>query len=450
MKPVIVIGGGPGGTTAATILARHGHSVLLLEKDSFPRFHIGESLVPASQHVWDRLGLTEAFAQSNYIDKRAGELRMGVAPDQTDHITSCIHFTKVPKSLRPWRPEAYQVERASFDAQLLDNAIKSGVQVVQQARVKSVDVDQRTLTWSEAGAEERVTEAAFIIDASGRRALLSRALGLFKPEERHPTSSVFGHFKDVHRPEGEEGGYTETYFIKNGWVWMIPLGDGVTSVGLVLENKLAKDWSGSPDKILQDVLQSDAYLRERFKGATPTAPARIMRNLPYRSKKSTGPGWCLVGDASFFVDPLNSTGIHVAVHSGMMAADAVHAALDGDSAQLEAYEREMALHYRYVRRSISIFYEIVEYRALLWFFIRATGDWGGHWSGPWLRRIAAWAMGMYTSYIPALYPIWIMFGVLTRVCGFYYAVTGRPKWGSYESATMPAINDENPQCTERG
>ncbi len=436
--PVVVLGGGPAGSTAANLLAQHGREVLLLEKEPGPRFHVGESLLVYTRDYWDRLGLTDALEDLGFQRKYGGELRIGVSPDRTRVLRSKMLFSKVPQGVHRETQHSFQVERSRFDAWLLERAEASGARVVRGARVDEVSDEARPLVrWTDGAGNVQRTRASFVVDASGRRALMSRKLGLFQPEQAYNTSAIFGHFEGVSREAGRDGGSINVYLLQHGWVWFIPFADGRMSVGIVMTREGAKHWSRSPDETLRDIVGRYAYLRDRFEGARQVGKTRILRNLPYASSQFVGRGWALCGDAAFFVDPIQSSGVHLAFSSGTKVADAVHAHLGGDRGALEAYEETLGSHYRSVREHVSLFYEATRFYPMMRSMVRLTGPWSGHWGGPWLKRVAAWSYGLYGDYAGSMRLFWALARVGIRLFGALYALTGRDPWGRHGLAAPP-------------
>jgi len=449
-RPIVVIGGGPAGTTAGTLLTRHGHHVILLEKEIFPRFHVGESLLPVTQHIWSRLGLTEQLREAGYVKKMAGEIRLGKSPDDPSFYYSRMDFTNVPRRVQQEIPWSYHVERAVFDHLLLKHARKMGVEVIEQAKVRDVEpgVIPR-VTWTDAAGDAHVTDAAYVIDASGRHSLLARKLGLLQKETLYCTASVFGHFKGISWPDGLPGGFINVYIIENGWVWFIPQAEDVTSVGVVMNEPGSVHWPKDPEAALRDVIGRYAYLRVRFERALQVKPVRILRNLPYHATRLVGEGFALAGDAAFFVDPIHSSGVHLAFYSAEAVADAVHAHLNGDRQALDAYQRKVKRHHRMVRYNVSLYYRVVvRYRAMAWMLVWMTGKLFRHWSGPWLNRINAWSFGHYSSFSVALGTLWAM-ALIGRVgIGALLKLTGRSRWGRHGYPAARPVTFDIPRAPE--
>ncbi len=443
--PVVVIGGGPGGAAAAKVLADEGHDVLVLERSTFPRFHIGESMITFSQEVLERLGVAEELERAGFKKKGGGIARIGHHPDKSGYWQCIQHFWKVPGSVREGRRWAYQVERAQFDKWLLDKAQASGARVEFGAKVTGFSEQMGNtpakVTWTGEDGNEHVTDAAFVIDASCRHAFLSRKLGHFVPEDRYMTSSVFGHFEGITWPEqptklGDDDGYFNLFFLEDGWIWFIPLAGGKTSVGVVMNKHQTKDWDRDPQKVLDGVIGRFQYLRDRFgPDAKQVGPIRVLKNLPYYAKQNAGPGWALCGDAAMFVDPIHSSGIHLALKSGMLLGDAVHAQLRGkDASAVDGYSKWLKAYHHAVRTNVSIYYRVIRYRWLMRLFVLGTGPLSNHWGGPILRRVSAWSFGHYDKFHWAMYLFWAAAYVGMAVFNTLHTVTRIPRWGRYGMA----------------
>ncbi len=449
-RSIIVIGGGPAGTTVGTLLTRQGHHVMLLEKELFPRFHVGESLLPVTQHIWARLGLTERLSQAGYVKKMAGEIRLGKSPDDTGFYYSRMDFTNVPRRVRQDIPWSYHVERAVFDHLLLKHARESGVEVIEQARVREVEPGKSPkVKWTDAAGNERVNEADFVVDASGRHSVLARKLGLFRKETLYCTASLFGHFSGVSWPEGPPGGFINVYFVENGWVWFIPQAGGVTSVGVVMNQPGSVHWPKDPEVAFRDVIGRYAYLRVRFEKAQQVKPIRILRNLPYYATRVVGEGYALTGDAAFFVDPIHSSGVHLAFYTAEALADSIHAHLNGDPRALDRYVKKAEGHHRMVRYNVALFYRVpARYRAMARMLVWMTGRLFRNWSGPWLNRVNAWSFGHYSSFPVALGALWAFALVGQAGTSVFLKVTGWSRWGRHGYPGAPPVPFDIPRSPE--
>lgn len=410
---VVVIGGGPAGSTLSTLLVRQGYRVLLLEREKFPRFHVGESLLPTTQRIWEKLGIAEPMQHLGHTFKYAGEFRIGLDPRKSDYEYSTNRFNNIPRQKLQERPYAYQVERSEFDLFLLNHAREQGVTVYEESVVKEVIWQEEKATgirWRTKEGIEYLTQVECIADCSGRHALIARNQKFLVPHPKIKTSAVFGHFKGVSRDAGIRQGYFNGYFIENGWFWFIPLNSDIMSVGLVMNEPATNDWSHqNPEEILLTQINRYKFIRDRFANAEQYSKIRMLRGLPYSSKKSVGDGWILVGDANFFVDPLYSSGVHIAFHSAEKAAEAIAEFLQSQRnlKPFQQYERWSKKYQFHVFTTMSLLYEMLKDRVAMEIYIKLSGKYSNHWNNPILRRVNAWGTGHFDKFYLALYSTWL-------------------------------------------
>jgi flavin-dependent dehydrogenase len=356
---VAVIGGGPAGSTAAALLAAHGRRVALFEKTVFPRFHIGESLLPFNMDLFRRLGLVERLEQ-RFIEKYGAVI---ISSDG-----SRIRYIEFGDGLVPGYPKAYHVLRSSFDQLLLTRASELGASVHEGVAVTHADFPARdgvTLTvQGPGGGEVRQVRARMLLDASGRDAFMASRRGLRRMTPHLRKAAVFAHYEGVPRAAGKRGGDILLIVLRDGWFWVIPLPDGYASIGLVLDAAAMRRHALPPEALLEQALRRCPAAAPLVANARRLSPVYTASDYSYDCREVAGDRWLLMGDAAAFIDPVWSSGVWLAMSSAEMAADAVHRALGGDPARADlsrgvwrGYEREVRRHVRGYLRIVSRFYE---------------------------------------------------------------------------------------------
>jgi geranylgeranyl reductase family protein len=354
---VVVCGGGPGGSTAATFLARQGFSVALFERERFPRFHIGESLLPHNVSLFARLGVLEKL-------KAAGpQVKYGARfyHQGTEHarlVKFADAFDGAPES-------AFQVKRAEFDTLLLDHAREAGVRVSEGSRVEEVLFDgerARGVSVKMAGEESaREVTAKAVIDATGRDALLSRRLGGRQKDPALDRSAAFAHFSGFRRAEGPTGGDIIVVTTPDGWWWLIPFSDGTVSVGVVMPSGRFAKRPGTVEELFEGRVAATPEVRDLLDGHERLGEVRAIPDYSYRTPRTSGDGFCLVGDAACFLDPVFSSGVLLAMSSGEMAAEAIGGALSRrgrvDAADFRAMEKRYGRAIERFSRFVHGFYQ---------------------------------------------------------------------------------------------
>jgi flavin-dependent dehydrogenase len=318
---VAVVGGGPAGSTAATLLARRGYKVIALEKARHPRFHIGESLLPMNLPVFERLGVLEKV-------RALGIFKPG-ADFEADNDRGYNTYA-FARAIGNSPPHAYQVWRQDFDKMLYDHARESGADAREGHEVLRIDQigprETRLEVRTDAGRSYGI-QARYLVDASGRDAFLSAKKKLRRKNGQHQSAAIFGHFRGAARRAGEDAGNISIYRFDHGWMWMIPLPDGVMSIGAVCRPEYLKQRKERTGEFLMDTLHLSPGLQKRIEGAELIGEVRVTGNYSYDSTQMGGPGWVMVGDAFAFLDPVFSSGVYLAMSGAEQAAAAVDTAL---------------------------------------------------------------------------------------------------------------------------
>jgi flavin-dependent dehydrogenase len=360
MRDVIVIGGGPAGTTAATLLAQRGLSVTLLERERFPRFQIGESLLPYNNDLFARLGVTDQLLEGDYVPKYGAYFVTG------DGSVS-FRFRFDERLRDPYR-RSFQVKRSEFDHLLLKNAEKHGVDVRQETAVTSVDLNdpQKVVVNGD-------LEARFVIDASGHGAVLGNRVGDKADVKSLKKIAFFAHYRNVPRPEGRDAGNTVIVVLRDAWFWLIPITAELMSVGLVVDREHFLQCGLEPEQLLEQTIRDTPWVAERMKDAERVTQIYARKDFSFRMRNIAGPNYALIGDAAGFLDPIFSTGVFMAMKSADMAAAAIESRLrTGSMRELQWYEREMTQGLNQYFRFIERFYQ----REFLEMFLQPSERWG--------------------------------------------------------------------------
>jgi len=320
---VLVIGGGPAGSTAASLLAGQGRDVVLVEKDAHPRFHIGESLLPRNLAIFEQLGLSEAIDRIG-VRKPGAEMISDATGKRVD-----FNFAN---GLDRAFTYSYQVRRSEFDALLFSHAARQGVRTIEETRVLAVDRagSDRALSvvTRQSDGTMRHFVPGFVLDASGRDTFLAKGLRLKRSDKSNNTASVYAHYRDVERREDDMAGCVSIHLAEDGWFWLIPLRDDITSVGFVGTQAAFRQRSGTPEALLEERIASSRTLRPRLSRASRVSTVMAAGNYSYRARTSWGEGYMLIGDAFGFVDPVFSSGVMLAMMGGVLGADVAHNWLD--------------------------------------------------------------------------------------------------------------------------
>ena len=351
---VLVVGGGPAGSAAATMLARKGWRVRLYERDRFPREHVGESLLPASMPVLAELGALPAVEAAGFLPKYGATMVWGRDPDP---------WSWTFRESSPRYPHAFQVVRAQFDDILLRNAAAQGVDVREGHRVLAAEAgpDGATFRVEDEEGGERTARARFVVDASGRAGLIGRARGLREADPFFRNLAVYGYYAGGSRLPEPHANDILIESIADGWLWAIPLHTGVVSAGAVVDSAVGRERIAA--------LGAEAFLRERIatgprtaallEGATLTGAPSVVRDWSYASRELAGEGFALAGDAACFIDPLFSSGVHLALSSGVLAAAYATSALKDPElgrAAAAVYDEQYRRQYQHFRELARLFY----------------------------------------------------------------------------------------------
>ena len=355
---VIVIGGGPSGATASTLIAQKGHRVQLFERDQFPRFHIGESLIPETFWVLERLNMLPKMKNSHFVKKFSVQFVTAKGK-----LSEPFYFMdhKPHECSQTW-----QVLRSEFDQMMLQNAEEHGVQVQQRVRVLEVLFEGSRAVGvriaDESGAEREV-RAKVVVDASGQSSLIMSRLGLREWDPLLKKAALWTYWEGAFRDQGKDEGATIVLQIegKKGWFWYIPLHNNVISVGVVAAyDYLFKNRTTDHEALYFEEVEKCPGLKPRIASAKRVAPFRAAKEYSYRSKEVAGDGWALVGDAFGFLDPLYSSGVLLALKSGQLAADSISEGLtkgDTSAAQLGKWGPDFIQGMDRMRRLVCEFYD---------------------------------------------------------------------------------------------
>jgi flavin-dependent dehydrogenase len=364
---VIVVGGGPAGSTAATWLARYGHDVLLLEREKFPREHVGESLLPFCYTLLQDLGVLDEL-KANFVRKPGVRF---IDRDGKVSTTWCFdHVIKDETYL------SFQVIRGEFDHILLKNAARSGAEIREETSVIEADItsanDRVTVTTLDACGKKSTHTARFLVDASGRDAFVGAKNGWRQPREELDRTAIWSHWGDVKLSGGLEEGLSIIIYMgeeQKGWIWVFPLGQNRITAGFVAQNSYikeqqrklrengSKDWKA--DLCLQELMNS-TFVKDLLEDSRMLIPMQINGNYSYEVKNHYGSNYAMVGDARGFIDPIFSSGVFLSIKSSSLVAPAIHEKLtgetdDSDDALATAY-KQITGAYGFVHRMIRLFY----------------------------------------------------------------------------------------------
>jgi FADH2-dependent halogenase len=332
------------------LLARAGRRVIVLERDKFPRFHIGESLLPFSMKAFTRLGVHEKFRRAGFMEKFGGEMCGACSDDGVKFYFEDGYGSQTDRS--------YQVTRSEFDKLLLDHSAESGAEVHEETAVESITFsrDDVALTLRARNSGPREICARYVIDASGRNSILANKFQLKKNYEHLQKISIFAHYDGVERPQGRDGTLTRMVRGIDRWFWMIPLTAERMSIGVVLDGAVFRNAKLSPEDFLEQALGEQPLIASRMQTAERVSPVSTAADFSYRSGKLTGHRWLLAGDAAGFIDPVFSSGVFLAVLAGEQAADILDVVLDHPRKAPRLFRR----YERMLNRAMDVYLRFVD------------------------------------------------------------------------------------------
>lgn len=350
MDTIAVIGGGPAGATIAASLALRGLDVTVYEAARFPRPHIGESLLPATIEALEFTGAADKVREASFTVKNGATMAWGV-----DHEPWTWYFRETNTA----QPHAYQVNRDEFDQILLRHAAACGAQVREETRVESVAFDGDVARGVVINGS--LLPASYVIDASGQTSLIANQFGSRRWDDQFRNLAVYCYYHGGTHLDGEAAGNILVESIADGWLWKIPLKNGISSVGVVADRDQALDGirGNHIAAWFNDVVGSSRFTNQMLKNADPVGDCIATRDWSYIATRFAGPRHCLVGDAACFIDPLFSTGVHLAIFSAILGAALVATTLNQPelaTAATTAFERQYRSQYHHFRELARLFY----------------------------------------------------------------------------------------------
>ena len=357
-KPIIVIGGGPAGSCVSALLVRMGHEVILLERERFPRAHVGESLLPGSIPILDNLGVMDEVRRAGFVVKPGATMIWGVEREPWSWYFRETHASN---------PHSYQVWRPDFDAILLNNARRTGVDVREGWQATQVVFDDKGAAAgvrcrpADGSSSEVELPAGYVVDASGQSGVLSRQLGLREWDDFFRNLAVYGYYKGGKGLPTPDEGNILIESQPDGWLWHIPLREGWASVGAVVDAEVGQQGVRElgARRFLESQITAAPYLAGLLESATLLSGLEVVRDWSYRCQSLSGPGYILVGDAGCFIDPLFSSGVHLALTYAALASVVVVSALEDPTIAGPAgkmYEQMYYREYGHFRELARLFY----------------------------------------------------------------------------------------------
>lgn len=354
---VAVVGAGPGGSAMASYLVKAGKKVIMFEREKFPRFHIGESLLPHNIPLLEELGLMEEM-EKRFIRKYAANFS-----DRSGMRTVRYPFAEAIAKKYPY---AYEVERSEFDLMLADNAVKLGVDLKSEWSVNKVLFENDQAVGVEATSNDKkqkiTVKCSVVVDASGQSILMGKRLGLKRKSLLKTRAAFFTHFENAERSLGDHEGDIQIVAYRCGWFWMIPFKGNTTSVGVVVNEAFLaeRDKDDDMDASLWRAINETAYVKNRLQGATQKWPAKSIGNYSYGMSRYAGNGFVMVGDSGAFLDPVFSSGVFLAMKSAQMASDSILKCFeknDFSARQFKSYEKCLRSSQKLFFRFINGWYD---------------------------------------------------------------------------------------------
>lgn len=352
----VVIGAGPGGCTAAALVAEQGHSTLLIERDQLPREHVGESLMPEAYWVFERLGIVHEMDRIGFT-KKNGVQFVSADDKETKPFIFAEHDDRASNM-------SWHVKRAEFDKLLHDTAYNRGATCVDQTRVLDIELSKKgnhKLKLQTAEGKEVDITTRVVMDASGQSSMIANRLGLKEYYPDLKKAAIWGYFEGAVRAGGDNPEVTCILNTqsKDAWFWYIPLADGTVSVGLVGDNDFLLKRGGSPQQTFEQEVKNCPGIKRRLLDAEQVGRFQVAKEFSYKTSQQAGDGWVLVGDAGGFIDPIYSSGVYLALKSGMLAGEAVAEGLhsnDVSAKQLGRWTHSFEDGVQWIRKLVRTFY----------------------------------------------------------------------------------------------
>lgn len=354
---VVVVGGGPAGATVATLIAQQGRRVELFERERFPRYHIGESLIPETYWVLKRLKMLDKMKSSGFVKKYSVQFVNAMGKQSAPFY---FYDNKPHECSQTW-----QVRRSDFDTMMLRNAEEQGVRVHEGARVLDVLFEGERAVGVRVATDDggsRDVPADVVVDASGQSSLLINKFKLRVADPELNKGAIWTYFEGAYRDDGKDEGATIVLSLQNkrGWFWYIPMHDNMVSVGVVADFDYLFKERGAHEETFAEEMENCPAVKDRVSMGRQVAPVKATKDYTYRAGRAAGDGWVLVGDAFGFLDPLYSSGVLLALKSGELAADAVIEGLEiGDTSrqQLGKWEADYVEGMNRMRRLVCEYYD---------------------------------------------------------------------------------------------